>query len=41
MTIDSGSIVLPLAASQRLLDVDHEGLVSPFSERLFGEREVR
>jgi hypothetical protein len=40
MKTNSSSIVLTLAVARRLLEFDHDGLVSPFSARLFGEREV-
>jgi hypothetical protein len=41
MKTNSSSIVLTLAVARRLLEFDHECLVSPFSAKLFGERELR
>jgi hypothetical protein len=41
MKTNSSSIILTLAVTRRLLEFDHDCLVSTFSARLFGEREVR
>jgi hypothetical protein len=41
MKTNSSSIVLTLAVARRLLVFDHDRVVSHFSARLFGEREVR